>query len=122
MSLADPQLQNTPSSLPTKRRDEALGCYGRPGGYGGGPNTRSHPELGRETRLRQWYFGLSRGRVGRRQVFHNNQHHANNTDERLSRTGSQIQTGCDLAMLRIALITLKTTIQDRHLARGGAAR
>ena len=31
--------------------------------------TRSHPELGRETGSRQWYFGLSRGRVGHRQLF-----------------------------------------------------
>ena len=30
--------------------------------------TRSHPELGRETRLRQWYYCLSSGRVGRRQA------------------------------------------------------
>ena len=28
----------------------------RPGGYGGEKNTRSHPELGRETPQRQWYF------------------------------------------------------------------
>ena len=31
--------------------------------------TRSLPELGRETRSRQWYFGLSRGRVGLCQPF-----------------------------------------------------
>ena len=31
--------------------------------------TRSLPELGRETRSRQWYFGLSRGRVGLCQLF-----------------------------------------------------
>ena len=31
--------------------------------------TRSHPELGRETSSRQWYFGLSRGRVGHCQFF-----------------------------------------------------
>ena len=31
--------------------------------------TRSHPELGRETNSRQWYFGLSRGRVGHCQLF-----------------------------------------------------
>lgn len=42
---------------------------GRPGGYGGGRSTRSHPELGSESPQRQWYFGLSRGRVGRRQAF-----------------------------------------------------
>ena len=33
--------------------------------------TRSHSELGRETFLRQWYFGLSRGRVGNCQIFPN---------------------------------------------------
>jgi hypothetical protein len=47
----------------------------RLGGHSGGPSTRSHPELGRETRPRQWYFGLSRGRVGRRQVFHEHEKH-----------------------------------------------
>ena len=31
--------------------------------------TRSHLELGRETCSRQWYFGLSRGRVGLCQLF-----------------------------------------------------
>ena len=41
----------------------------RPGGYGEGMNTRSHPELGRENPQRQWYCVLRRGRVGRRQVF-----------------------------------------------------
>ena len=41
----------------------------RPGGYGEGLNTRSHPELGREIPQRQWYCVLRRGRVGRRQVF-----------------------------------------------------
>ena len=33
--------------------------------------TRSLPELGRETGTRQWYFGLSRGRVGHCQFFLN---------------------------------------------------
>lgn len=42
---------------------------GRPGGYGEGSNTRSHPELGRENPQRRWYCVLRRGRVGRRQVF-----------------------------------------------------
>src|ERR1700676_1446788 len=41
----------------------------RPGGYGEGINTRSHPELGRENPQRQWYCVLRRGRVGRLQVF-----------------------------------------------------
>ena len=52
-------------------------AYGEPtqtvlrrlGGYGEGPNTRSHPELGREIPLRRWYCVLRRGRVGRRQAF-----------------------------------------------------
>ena len=34
-----------------------------------GARTRSHPELGRENPLRQWYYVLRHGRVGRRQVF-----------------------------------------------------
>ena len=33
--------------------------------------TRSLPELGRETNTRQWYFGLSRGRVGHCRFFLN---------------------------------------------------
>ena len=33
-----------------------------------GDRTRSHPEHGRETPLRQWYFVSRRGRVGHRQV------------------------------------------------------
>src|SRR6478735_8668761 len=33
-----------------------------------GGRTRSHSEHGRETPLRQWYFVLRRGRVGRCQV------------------------------------------------------
>ena len=42
--------------------------FRRPGGHGEGPNTRSHPELGRENPQRRWYCVLRRGRVGRRQV------------------------------------------------------
>ena len=41
---------------------------GQPGGHGEGPDTRSHPELGRESPQRRWYCLLSRGRVGRCQV------------------------------------------------------
>ncbi len=37
-----------------------------------GRNTRSHPELGRETPQRRWYCVLRRGRVGHRQVFQAN--------------------------------------------------
>jgi hypothetical protein len=33
-----------------------------------GDQTRSHPELGRQTPQRQWYFVSRRGRVGRRQA------------------------------------------------------
>ena len=44
------------------------GASGRPGGHGEGPNTRSHPELGRESPQRRWYCVPRRGRVGRRQV------------------------------------------------------
>ena len=40
----------------------------RPGGHSEGPNTRSHPELGRENPQRQWYCRSSGGRVGRRQA------------------------------------------------------
>ena len=40
----------------------------RPGGHSEGPNTRSHPELGRENPLRPWYCRSSGGRVGRRQA------------------------------------------------------
>ncbi|WP_235513233.1 hypothetical protein, partial [Sphingomonas sp. Leaf16] len=32
------------------------------------PGYLSHPELGRETNLRQWYYCSSNGRVGRRQA------------------------------------------------------
>jgi hypothetical protein len=82
--------QNTPSLItldtrarPTKRIRRAWKqtsrknnrVHRRLGGHSGGPSTRSHPELGRETRPRQWYFGLSRGRVGRRQVFHEHEKH-----------------------------------------------
>jgi hypothetical protein len=41
----------------------------RPGGHRARFPTRSHPELGRETRDRLWYCALRHGRVGRRQVF-----------------------------------------------------
>src|SRR5437899_3033384 len=44
------------------------GALGRPGGHGEGPNTRSHPELGRENPLRRWYCTSRCGRVGRRQA------------------------------------------------------
>ena len=33
-----------------------------------GDKTRSHPELGRQTPQRQWYFVSRHGRVGRRQA------------------------------------------------------
>ena len=40
----------------------------RPGGSQRGDQTRSHPELGRQTPQRQWYFVSRHGRVGRRQA------------------------------------------------------
>src|SRR5947199_10843555 len=40
----------------------------RPGGHSEGPNTRSHPELGRENPQRRWYCTSRCGRVGRRQA------------------------------------------------------
>jgi hypothetical protein len=40
----------------------------RPGGLRRGDKTRSHPELGRQTLQRQWYFVSRHGRVGRRQA------------------------------------------------------
>ena len=43
------------------------------GSHGGGPSTRSHPELGRESPQRRWYCILRCGRVGRRQAFHGRQ-------------------------------------------------
>ena len=66
------QLQSGLAASRTARpkipRREAVGV-GRLGGYGEGPNTRSHPELGRESPQRRWYCVLRRGRVGRRQAF-----------------------------------------------------
>ena len=47
---------------------EKHAAFGRPGGYGGVLNTRSHSEHGREIPQRQWYFVLRHGRVGRCQV------------------------------------------------------
>ena len=41
---------------------------GQPGGHSEGPNTRSHPELGRENPQRRWYCASRRGRAGRRQA------------------------------------------------------
>ena len=46
----------------------------RPGGHSEGPNTRSHPELGRENPQRQWYCASRRGRVGRRQALQASDH------------------------------------------------
>ncbi len=52
------------------QRKDRHSVHRRSGGYGGGPSTRSHPELGRENPQRRWYCVLRRGRVGRRQAFH----------------------------------------------------
>src|SRR5215472_18560901 len=48
--------------------DIPQGGPARPGGHSEGPNTRSHPELGRENPQRPWYCRSSGGRVGRRQA------------------------------------------------------
>ena len=40
----------------------------RPGGLRRSDQTRSHPELGRQTLQRQWYYVSRPGRVGRRQA------------------------------------------------------
>ena len=55
----------TKQTLPASRKNVA---FGRPGGYCGVLNTRSHSEHGREMPQRQWYFVLRHGRVGRCQV------------------------------------------------------
>ena len=52
----------------TYLRPIICGALGRPGGHSEGPNTRSHPELGRENPLRRWYCTSRCGRVGRRQA------------------------------------------------------
>ncbi len=61
----------SPRALPDQRRACAPGRSGRPGGHSEGPNTRSHPELGRENPQRRWYCASRRGRVGRRQARQN---------------------------------------------------
>ena len=122
-----------------------LGDDRRLGGHSGGPNTRSHPELGRETLQRQWYFGLSRGRVGRRQVFNHSRHKASHTPnasqsytlERQIRTYLQGQPargverrkprqGNILGYRAVLSATTpqkaKKTLQDMKQTRGGAAR
>ena len=58
-----PQDQTLPACLTSHDRGLA-----RPGGHSEGPNTRSHPELGRENPQRPWYCRSSGGRVGRRQA------------------------------------------------------
>jgi hypothetical protein len=61
----------SPRALIDQRRACAPGRSGRPGGHSEGPNTRSHPELGRENPQRRWYCASRRGRVGRRQARQN---------------------------------------------------
>jgi hypothetical protein len=56
----------------------ALWRFGQPGGHSEGPNTRSHPELGRENPQRRWYCVLRRGRAGRRQARQTPRHPAVN--------------------------------------------
>src|SRR6516162_4451673 len=68
-----PHMTNPPDRRPLRKPGaSAAGVPGarhcRPGGHGEGPNTRSHPELGRENPLRRWYCTPRCGRVGRRQA------------------------------------------------------
>ena len=58
----------TPRCQTVARRRQPGVVLRRPGGHSEGPNTRSHPELGREIPQRQWYFVSRRGRVGRCQA------------------------------------------------------
>ena len=46
----------------------SFSVFRRPGGFLRSDQTRSHPELGRQTLPRQWYCVLRPGRVGRRQA------------------------------------------------------
>ena len=58
----------TPAQPPPLGTGVPRGRLCRPGGHSEGPNTRSHPELGRENPQRQWYCTSRCGRVGRRQA------------------------------------------------------
>jgi hypothetical protein len=46
----------------------SFSVFRRPGGLRRSDKTRSHPELGRQTLQRQWYYVSRPGRVGRRQA------------------------------------------------------
>ena len=61
-----PRAASNPST-PTDTSPSPTSPFG-PGGHSEGPNTRSHPELGRENPPRPWYCRSSGGRVGRRQA------------------------------------------------------
>ncbi len=65
-----PHGTNPPQILPGTRtpRGAINRGPGQPGGHSEGPNTRSHPELGRENPQRRWYCVSRRGRAGRRQA------------------------------------------------------
>ena len=63
-----PDTSSSSSSSHDKRSPLARGQACRPGGHSEGPNTRSHPELGRENPQRRWYCTSRCGRVGRRQA------------------------------------------------------
>ena len=74
-------LLETPPASPHTQRG-----LRRPGGHSEGPNTRSHPELGRENPLRPWYCRSSGGRVGRRQA---RQAHPTLSSSSLARKGEE---------------------------------
>jgi hypothetical protein len=55
-------------------------------------HTRSHPELGRKSLQRQWYFVSRRGRVGRRQACKRQKNHRPRTCSGEQSLQSQYQT------------------------------
>src|SRR6266481_344535 len=63
-----PDTSSSPSHDRDPRSPLSRGQDCRPGGHSEGPNTRSHPELGRENPQRRWYCTSRCGRVGRRQA------------------------------------------------------
>ena len=65
-SADDRERNSLPSAVLRPPSSESVLC--RPGGSQQGDQTRSHPELGRQTPQRQWYFVSRHGRVGRRQA------------------------------------------------------
>lgn len=62
-------ISQCPSNTPIINSSFAsIAVFRRPGGLRRSAQTRSHPELGRQTLQRQWYYVSRPGRVGRRQA------------------------------------------------------